>query len=301
MVKFLEELSRNRNIKNALKDRKRETKELLKIVSEDISNPKDYVIDAYLKSIDSYRNGLDFASIFYGGMAVELGLILKLNKNNNAISKKFYQLIESAKKTGILKTDKSVENARKVEYLRNLYVHPQNLLKYLYRSAESELYIYGVLYEFGDMNDRKWWLKHHRRTYKYIEEEYKSRKDAFSKLKDFSNVQVDIKTDAFIKKQIEEYYSFTYRRYHLLSTKSADDKNYKLMVKAQKLSNTLESGDSFGVFDITRFNAVNQLVWVFNVLEVLGLFKHKYAIFHDQVGFSNHEIYIRKDWRDEMR
>ncbi len=134
MLKSIERIFRERNLKKALKDRREETKELLKLLSKDISNPLDYVIDAYLKSIESYCKGLDFASIFYGGMAVELGLIFKLNQKNIAISNKFHKLIKAARKAGLLKTDEQEENARKIEHLRNAYVHPQSLLKNLYSS-----------------------------------------------------------------------------------------------------------------------------------------------------------------------
>ncbi len=125
--------------------------------------------------------------------------------------------------------------------------------------------MYNILHDM-EARDREWWLKYNKRFVQYIDREYGARKTAFSKLKDFSNVKVNQVTDAFIKKQIEEYQSFTYRRYNLFGIGSPHDKDFKKLQKALEISKTLESGDPHGLYDVVRYNAINQIVWAFQRL-----------------------------------
>jgi hypothetical protein len=279
MIKAIEDFLHRRNTSISLRIRKDETKVLFNTIIKHSNLSGNYILDAYLNGINSYRNGLDVACIFYCGLAVELALITRITKSGSKIPDKFWQLIERAERIGIL-TDGIKDKAVSVEELRNIYVHLQTLLYYLAASAKRELDMWQITYSiYNDPISRK--DRNLKRAFKYVKNEYDEKQATYAKLKVYSNGKVSSKKLKFMQDRELRYSSFISRKHDFLRISSINDKDYKKWKKVQQISKTLDNGDRLGLYDAVRFDAITQLEWSFEVLKELEFFDKNYSVYYD--------------------
>lgn len=245
----------------------------------------------YIDSLESYRKGLDLASIQYGSLAVELGLVLRVKQKTGSVPNTFGELINIASREGILTNQDFTNEARKIKELRNIYVHLQSLLHYLASSVKRELGWAENLYEHSKTIVALPWMKNDRimkRVLKDEKKEFDEKNKMYSKLKDYMATRLRPAQEEFIKSREQEYKTFISYKYEFADwSLNLNKKNYEKWKKAQEISKTLAKGDLFGLYDITRFDAVNQLEWSFHVLQNIGFIKKEYGVYYDRGYYRN--------------
>jgi hypothetical protein len=291
------------NIYKSLKSRKKETGELYKVIVKENIKSRDFILNTFFLGIESYRNGLDAAAIFYFGLSVDLGLRVKLKEHNKmgALPSKFGGLIERLKNTSInniLSIDNKDETIQKfsdVEDLRNIYIHPDNFLYYLYKQSEADLLLYEPLANENPTKD-----KTITKIDNYFKEWYTERKaiyDELSPYKDLAleNVSLTTKNNEFIQKRISKFNSFITYKYDIIHRPLNEKNRIKIWEKAEherRLAKTLSNGDPLGLYGYTRFDAREQMVWCFELLQSLNYFKKKYLLLDTHIFDEIDEIKV---------
>lgn len=289
MIKSIERFIHKRNTNRSLKERKEETEVVFELISKEADQSTSYVLSTYLNGIDSYRKGLDAASIGYCGLSVELGLVFRLNEKNLQIPGKFWQLRDLAKQNGIIPNSNSVKRVEDVERLRNAYVHRQSLLSYLALSAKAELHSWEMIYGMERAGIERGWIRfdaYMKRAFNHVQEEYNEKKAVFEQLEGFSHVGLNPRTMAFLKNRQHEFQSFLGRKYDFVHMGGVNDKNYKKWKKAMHVSKFLGSGDHLDLYTVSRFDAVTQIEWSFKVLKDLRFIPSDYEMLYDEHGID---------------